>query len=316
MRYVLRNICLGLLLLTTGGVFAETDSTDGEGDTLTLPQDQEPVNRAPSYSYSRYLKDSLELVQVHDSIARVWKLRDSMQELAAPKEQFPRNENTEYLKNKRKPRFFTLMFFVLVVLFVLKRLFFGSWLNVEFWASLRRVIFKEWMNEMLTLFSFYNVYSKSLSLLTASVFTGYLLYRLDWMLTPEIALHGLGIIFIFFLWTFVKYMLGLFLSYVFEQETLIKYHFSVNQIIDNLAFIPWLLSFLLSYFLYGSIATEWILLIGVGGIVLARLVGFIYFTAWALFDTHTKKLFVFFYLCTLEIIPVAILIRYIAISYP
>jgi len=198
---------------------------------------------------------------------------------------------------------------------VLKSAIYKEKLKQEFRAVLRGIFYREWLQEQQNVLPFYVIYSKTLSLFMVGLFMSYLTFRLNVeLISPAWLTHWIVFLAPLIL-VVLKYIAGAVLSYLFSNSEMFKHHFTNNQLIDNFLFIPLLLSFMLVYFLIGVWKVEFFALVGMGIIVATRVVSILFFSFQTLFNRQYKKLYVIFYLCSLEIVPLFILVRWIAKNY-
>lgn len=154
-----------------------------------------------------------------------------------------------------------------------------------------------------------------MSLLLVGLFCTYLGYRLniriferDWMTTLIIFLTPSVLV-------GIKYIGAVVLSYLFAKTEMFRHHFTYNQLVDNFFFLPLLVCFILSYFMNGVWDIKIFIVLGLSLLLISRVISTLFFVFQTLFDAQYKKLYVIFYLCSLEIMPTVILIRWIAKNY-
>lgn len=295
------------------------DSLTSSNNYDTLEESNNNVNQyIPSpnnYRYADYVKDSITLANLHDSIASQWTFDDSLPEKKEPVVLFSANLNKELNKNNPRPPIFTGLFFVVLLGFVIKATFFGNKMALEFGAGIRALGYDEWFASQLVIINVYNVLSKLLSICLHALVISYVLFRLSWTFSLSINIMVLLVLLGLIAIIILKYFLGWFFGVIFQNPTLIKHHFTVNQLNDNLLFLPLLLCFVLSYFLNGLQNVDWMLVVGAVLIALDRVISIASFGVTSLLSRDNKKLYVFFYLCTLEIIPVLVFVKFMAVSY-
>jgi|GEM_PF-6850689 len=267
------------------------------------------------YTYSSYLEDSAENYYIYDSIKNKWIVFDTSLPILKRFVSFSLYKNIEFKKSNPRPLVLTFFILLLAVLYMVKKTFFEGVYHQEFLAAFRPFYFKNWLDEMLALVNLFNVFSKLLSTLLIGVLFSLALLRFGWIFNNNFVLQTLTIIAGCIILGLIKYILALFLGYLFDKMELTKIHFTIHQINQSFVWVPIFILVMLGYFLYGSYPTQWFLLAGLGLVILERLVSIFQLAYWGWVKIGEKKLYLLMYLCAFEIFPLLVISRYVALAY-
>lgn len=289
------------------------DTLVPQNDDTVLVIQAKPFNNG--YTKRAFVKDSLRLSKLHDSLERKWTFDDSLPPKRSEQISFPKWKNIEFEQPNYKPTLLTILFFLVTALFVLKTAIYKGKTKMEYRAVLRNIYYREWIQEQQDTLTFYVVFSKTINLLLVGLFFSYIAFRLDIHVFDKRWMTSIVLFLIPFVLVCIKYISAAMLSFLFADTEMFRHHFTYNQLIDNFFFVPFYLSFLLAYFMIGVWDVKIFILLGLAVLLISRVISTLFFSFQTLFDRQYKKLYVIFYLCSLEIMPTVILIRWIAKYY-
>jgi hypothetical protein len=304
---------VGLLMMVQSNAQGILDTLAPQNVDTVLVTQAKPLIKG--YTKRSYVKDSLQLSILHDSLEKKWTFDDTLPPKRPEQISFPKWKNSEIGQNNYKPILLTILFFLITGLYVLKSAIYKGKTKMEYRAVLLNIYYREWIQEQQDTLTFYVVFSKTISLLLVGLFFSYLAFRLDVQVFELQWVTSMAIFLIPFILVCIKYIGAAALSYLFADTEMFRHHFSYNQIIDNFFFVPLYLSFLLAYFMIGVWDVKIFVVLGLAILLISRLVSTLFFIFHTLFNRQYKKLYVIFYLCSLEIMPTVILIRWIAKYY-
>ena len=280
----------------------------------TNSQISQPLRVNP-YSYRLFVKDSLIIAKIRDSYSNKWTQYDSLPSATQKYQPFYRQNNIEYLKTQSKPPLLTILFFILMVLVTIKFGMFRKKSYQEIAALFRNIAYVDWISEQLTLLNPFNLLSKIITTFGFSVLIAFVNFKIGFFLPQQQQLAILIILFSCFSYIILKYILAQILAFLFDHNSFVTDHFTHYQLLGALGSIINLVFFIIIYFMQGHWQTN--------VFILASLItwGIVYITAMLLFslkklaNRNNKFFYLFFYLCALEILPILILSRWVAISY-
>lgn len=281
-------------------------------DNIELPEIRVPVNK---YSLKTYLKDSQKLQTINDSFTRLWTKYDTLPPQKVVYYPFKRDQNRELEKANFRPSIITFLYLLLLLLLAFKYSYFSAKSRQEYWATLRSITYRDWLNDQLTILNPFNLLSKFINGLSIVIFIAIINQRLALNWGNNATLETVLILLAMFLVQFSKYFLGYFLAVLFENIELIKNHFALNQLTGSFYSVFNILIISVLYFMHGQWSVNILITIILFLLILQVLHGLIAFSFSCIKNRSNKFLYVIFYLCTLEIIPILLLSRWIAISY-
>jgi hypothetical protein len=265
------------------------------------------------YPYEKYLLDSSKIQTINDSYTVLWTQYDSLPKFKSHYQAFYRLNNRELDKNNTKPAVITYLYLLLLLLLVVKYSVYNTKARFELRAIFRKIIYRDWLADQLTILNPYNIVSKAVTILGIGILISVINLKLNLNWANGVFLESILIVLLLFGAVFLKYFIGFILANLFDNEGLLSHHFSHNQLIGSLLSVPIIMIVSILYFMNGIWDTSYLYIIILVIVCINLIYILISFSFSSLNDRSNKFLYVFFYLCTLEIIPALILVRWIAV---
>ncbi len=285
-------------------------------DTTILQIEGETINKPTGYKYSQYYNDSVAVKKLLDSMVGLNCKYDS---LPARKDRlitFPQSDNKEFKRNRVRFAGLTVFICILLLLFSIKKRTFADIYKKESIAAIRPYYFQKWIDETINVLNFYNVFSKILSLLLSCAVFYLLIIRFNLPYNIQQNLLLFYVVLVILTITFIKYTFAYILSSFFNMQDYFAIHYTIKQLNDNLFFIPIGLVLLINYFYYTHFIASNLTILLIFLLGLKELISLIQMCYLGFFKKSEKKLFLMLYVCSLEIFPFLIFLRFVALAYP
>lgn len=293
------NICAqGILDSLTPQLNSSENTMDTLGGDIYFP-------------YSKYKKDSIKLVNLKDSLQKEWEL-DTVNEKNVKSLiiDFDKNRNKEFRKNQIRPRGLTLYILLIMILLAVKLAFFKGFWIIEYYALRGSFALNEWLDSKITLLDVYHISTRVINYIFISVLFAYALDYADLM---EYSFWTLIRLFIAIsIISILRHIAVACFAFLIQNKEVFTFHFRFNhlsyQVVSPFLFI----AFLFSYFSNDIYLKNWFLVVCVALLGASFLLYLALFLSKFLFSRGLNKFYLFFYLCTFEIIPVCLLINWLS----
>ena len=287
------------------------DSLVPNSDSLQI-EETSPLSTTSTetYLYKDYIKDSLKLQQLADSLSRFWQI-ESVYDLpkSSPHQDFDKKENLEFNRSSRKKMWLTFFVLFTLVLTCFRQVFFNTQIREEYGILRGNFALNEWLESHQTFTNFYFISSKLLNYFILSSLVYAVMHRTGIEIDSSLAIK----VFVFIaLFNILKHLNSLIFSLLIKKLELFKLHFSTNHLFHSLSALPLILLIFIGYTFHITLVTNWLLIICASIVVLSLFLFLTTFTLKSIFSTGVRNVYLIFYLCTFEILPIILCITWLA----
>lgn len=248
--------------------------------------------------------------RLKDSLTQRWEDSIQIENYNKRKEDFSKNRNLELIKKQKRPLALTI--FILLILFgvALRYAFFKNQIFSELSVFKGAFALNEWLSSKRNIVDVYHLFSRILNYL---LLTAIILVFLKTVSKTDISAELLiKITLAITLISVIRHLLAFIFSSLIQRFEFFQLHFNLNHLITSLTLVLNTVCLTLLYFSNSFDIKNWLLVTCASILLISWVVYFIIFAFKSILSPSIKNVYLIFYLCTFEILPIIVGITWLA----